>query len=96
MLKGGKNFLQFSDLSIELKKPLKAKGMIANDFVVIGSPATVRDKLEAVAHRLDVGHLMVVLQFGSMPRHVACKRADAPCSASKVSLECHGPRVNPK
>src|SRR5262249_3646362 len=75
VLKGGKNFLQFGDLSIELK-PLKAKDMIANEFVVIGSPATVRDKLEAIAKRLSVGHLMVVLQFGSMPHHVACNNIE--------------------
>jgi alkanesulfonate monooxygenase SsuD/methylene tetrahydromethanopterin reductase-like flavin-dependent oxidoreductase (luciferase family) len=75
VLKSGKNFLQFGDLSIELK-PLKAKDMIANEFVVIGSPATVRDKLEAMARRLNVGHLMVVMQFGSMPHHVACKNIE--------------------
>ena len=75
VLKAGKNLLQFGDLSIELK-PLKAKDMIANEFVVIGSPATVRDKLEAMAKRLNVGHLMVVLQFGSMPHHVANKNIE--------------------
>ena len=66
VLSGGKNFLQFSDLSIELK-PLKARDMIENGFVVVGSPATVRQKLEAMVKRLNVGHLMVALQFGSMP-----------------------------
>jgi hypothetical protein len=50
--------------------------MIANEFVVIGSPATVRDKLEAMAKRLNVGHLMVVLQFGSMPHHLANKNIE--------------------
>ena len=75
VLKSGKNFLQFGDLSIELK-PLKAKDMIANEFVVIGSPATVRDKLEAMARRLNVGHLMVVMQFGSMPHALANKNIE--------------------
>ena len=46
----GKNLLQFGDLSIDLK-PLKAKDMIEKEFVVIGSPATVREKLEAMAKR---------------------------------------------
>ena len=36
----------------------------------------VRDKLEAMAKRLNVGHLMVVLQFGSMPHHVACNNIE--------------------
>jgi alkanesulfonate monooxygenase SsuD/methylene tetrahydromethanopterin reductase-like flavin-dependent oxidoreductase (luciferase family) len=43
----GKELLQYGD-SIELK-PLKAKDMIEKEFVVIGSPATVREKLEAMA-----------------------------------------------
>ena len=63
------------DLSIELK-PLKAKDMIDKEFVVIGSPATVRDKLEAMAKRLNVGHLMVALQFGSMPHAQAKKNIE--------------------
>jgi alkanesulfonate monooxygenase SsuD/methylene tetrahydromethanopterin reductase-like flavin-dependent oxidoreductase (luciferase family) len=65
ILVSGKDFLQYSDLSVELKA-LKAKDMIEKGFVVIGSPATVREKLEAIAKRLNVGHLMVALQFGSM------------------------------
>jgi alkanesulfonate monooxygenase SsuD/methylene tetrahydromethanopterin reductase-like flavin-dependent oxidoreductase (luciferase family) len=72
VLKQGKNLLQFGDLSIELK-PLKAKDMIEREFVVVGSPATVRQKLEAMAKRLNVGHLMTVLQFGSMS-HAQAKR----------------------
>lgn len=62
----GKNLLQVSDFTVDLK-PLKAKDMIAREFVVVGSPATVREKLEAMARRLNVGHLMVALQFGSLP-----------------------------
>ena len=75
ILKGGKNFLQFGDLSIELK-PLKAKDMIDKEFVVVGSPATVRDKLADMAKRLNVGHLMVALQFGSMPHALAKKNIE--------------------
>ena len=62
----GKNLLQVSDFTVDLK-PLKAKDMIEREFVVVGSPATVREKLEAMARRLNVGHLMVALQFGSLP-----------------------------
>lgn len=62
----GREFLQYNNLSVELK-PLKAKDLIEKEFVVIGSPATVREKLEAIAKRLNIGHLMVALQFGSMP-----------------------------
>jgi hypothetical protein len=67
--------LQFGDLSIELK-PLKAKDMIDKEFVVVGSPATVREKLADMAKRLNVGHLMVALQFGSMPHALAKKNIE--------------------
>jgi alkanesulfonate monooxygenase SsuD/methylene tetrahydromethanopterin reductase-like flavin-dependent oxidoreductase (luciferase family) len=75
ILKSGKNLLQFGDLSIHLK-PLKAKDMIDHEFVVVGSPATVRDKLASMAKRLNVGHLMVVPQFGSMPHALARKNIE--------------------
>ena len=75
ILKSGSNLLQFGDLSVELK-PLKAKDMIDKEFVVVGSPATVREKLESMAKRLNVGHLMVVLQFGSMPHALATKNIE--------------------
>jgi alkanesulfonate monooxygenase SsuD/methylene tetrahydromethanopterin reductase-like flavin-dependent oxidoreductase (luciferase family) len=75
ILVSGSSFLQFNDLSIELK-PLSAKDMIDKGFVVVGSPATVRDKLEAMAKRLNVGHLIVALQFGSMPHGLATKNIE--------------------
>jgi alkanesulfonate monooxygenase SsuD/methylene tetrahydromethanopterin reductase-like flavin-dependent oxidoreductase (luciferase family) len=75
MLVSGKNLLQIGDLSIDLK-PFKAKDMIEKEFVVVGSPATVRDKLAAMAKRLNVGHLMVALQFGSMPHGRAKKNIE--------------------
>jgi len=71
----GKNLLQISDFTTDLK-PLKAKDMIEKEFVVIGSPATVRDKLEAMAKRINVGHLMVVLQFGSMSHELTRKNIE--------------------
>jgi hypothetical protein len=50
--------------------------MMEKEFVVVGSPATVRDKLQAMAKRLNVGHLMVALQFGSMPHEQAKKNIE--------------------
>ena len=72
ILMSGTNLLQIGDFTTDLK-PLKAKDMIDKEFVVVGSPATVREKLEAMAKRLNVGHLMVALQFGSMP-HAQTKK----------------------
>jgi alkanesulfonate monooxygenase SsuD/methylene tetrahydromethanopterin reductase-like flavin-dependent oxidoreductase (luciferase family) len=71
----GPNLLQFSDLATQLK-PFKAKDMIEKGFVVIGSPATVREQLTEMAKRLNVGHLMTVLQFGSMPHAQARKNIE--------------------
>jgi hypothetical protein len=50
--------------------------MIEREFVVVGSPATVRERLEAMARRLNVGHLMTILQFGSMPHEQARKNIE--------------------
>jgi alkanesulfonate monooxygenase SsuD/methylene tetrahydromethanopterin reductase-like flavin-dependent oxidoreductase (luciferase family) len=52
-------------------KALSAKDMIERGFAVVGSPATVRDRLEAIARRLGIGHLMAIMQFGSMPHDLA-------------------------
>ena len=45
--------------------------MIERGFAVVGSPATVRERLEALARRLGVGHLLTIMQFGSMPHDLA-------------------------
>jgi alkanesulfonate monooxygenase SsuD/methylene tetrahydromethanopterin reductase-like flavin-dependent oxidoreductase (luciferase family) len=52
-------------------KALSGADMIERGFAVVGSPATVRDTLEANARRLGVGHLMAIMQFGSMPHELA-------------------------
>ena len=67
--------LSMADYTVELK-PLTAKDMIEQEFVVVGSPATVREKLEHMARRLNIGHLMTVLQFGSMPHDVAMRNVE--------------------
>ncbi len=40
--------------------------MVEMGYVIVGSPDTVREKLEHVARDLRVGHLMLLLQFGNM------------------------------
>jgi alkanesulfonate monooxygenase SsuD/methylene tetrahydromethanopterin reductase-like flavin-dependent oxidoreductase (luciferase family) len=71
----GSGMLKYLDYTIDLK-PLKAGDMIAEGFVVVGSPDTVREKLENMVRRLNVGHLMTVLQFGSMPHEQAMQNID--------------------
>jgi len=36
--------------------------------VIIGSPDEVAEQLREVAHKLNVGHLMLLLQYGNMSK----------------------------
>jgi alkanesulfonate monooxygenase SsuD/methylene tetrahydromethanopterin reductase-like flavin-dependent oxidoreductase (luciferase family) len=54
-------------------KQLSARDMIDRGFAVVGSPETVRDRLEQIARRLGIGHMMAINQFGSMPHDLAEK-----------------------
>lgn len=67
--------LEYMDYTVDLK-PLTARDMIEKGFAVVGSPSTVREQLEAMCRRLNVGHLMTVLQFGSMPHDVAMQNIE--------------------
>ena len=40
--------------------------MLDRGYVIIGSPDTVRERLEHIARTLHVGHLMTLLHFGNM------------------------------
>jgi alkanesulfonate monooxygenase SsuD/methylene tetrahydromethanopterin reductase-like flavin-dependent oxidoreductase (luciferase family) len=40
--------------------------MVDNGYVVIGSPDTVREQLEAAAKDLNVGNIAALCQFGNM------------------------------
>jgi alkanesulfonate monooxygenase SsuD/methylene tetrahydromethanopterin reductase-like flavin-dependent oxidoreductase (luciferase family) len=44
------------------------EGLVEQGYVIAGSPETVTRKLEELADTLNVGHLMLLLQMGSMPR----------------------------
>jgi alkanesulfonate monooxygenase SsuD/methylene tetrahydromethanopterin reductase-like flavin-dependent oxidoreductase (luciferase family) len=45
-------------------------------YVIAGSPATVRDQLRESIKELRIGHLMLLLQIGNMPRHQAMKNME--------------------
>src|SRR5579859_6150974 len=47
-------------------EPITWDEMLEAGYVIIGSPDTVRGKLEEVAKTLRVGHLMLLLHFGNM------------------------------
>jgi hypothetical protein len=49
------------------------RDFVEQGYVVAGSPATVGQRLRELAASLRVGHLMLLLHFGDMPRERAMK-----------------------
>ena len=45
--------------------------IVDKGYVIIGSPDEVAEQLREVAHNLNVGHLMLLLQFGNMNKDLA-------------------------
>jgi alkanesulfonate monooxygenase SsuD/methylene tetrahydromethanopterin reductase-like flavin-dependent oxidoreductase (luciferase family) len=58
---------QFGDRPPELKW----KDLVAQGNIVAGTPSQVTEQLEQVVKDLHIGHLMVLNQFGSIPRDLA-------------------------
>ena len=52
------------------------KDYVANGNVIAGGPATVRDRLREAIETLRVGHMMLLCQFGDMPRDLAFKNTE--------------------
>jgi alkanesulfonate monooxygenase SsuD/methylene tetrahydromethanopterin reductase-like flavin-dependent oxidoreductase (luciferase family) len=57
-------------------KALTWQDLVDSGAVVAGSPTTVRDRLVDVIKTLRVGHLMVLMQFGNMPRNKALRSTE--------------------
>jgi len=57
----------------------KYKDFIDNQFVIAGSPKTVREQLMDAVKKLRVGNLMVLLHIGSMPHDLTIKNIDLFC-----------------
>ena len=55
---------------------LKWKDFVENGYILAGSPESVRQQLEEAAKALRVGHMMVLLQFGSMPPELVRKNTE--------------------
>jgi alkanesulfonate monooxygenase SsuD/methylene tetrahydromethanopterin reductase-like flavin-dependent oxidoreductase (luciferase family) len=62
--------------SVDARRGLTWKDMVEGGYVVAGSPESVRQQLTEVAKTLRVGHLMVLQQFGNMPKHLALKNTE--------------------
>jgi alkanesulfonate monooxygenase SsuD/methylene tetrahydromethanopterin reductase-like flavin-dependent oxidoreductase (luciferase family) len=58
-------------------KELRYRDFVEKGYVISGSPATVRQRLqEEVVKGLRVGNLMVLLQIGSMPHELTLQNMD--------------------
>jgi alkanesulfonate monooxygenase SsuD/methylene tetrahydromethanopterin reductase-like flavin-dependent oxidoreductase (luciferase family) len=55
---------------------LRWKDFVKHGYILAGSPETVRQQLEEAAKALNVGHMMVLLQFGSMPPELVRKNTE--------------------
>jgi alkanesulfonate monooxygenase SsuD/methylene tetrahydromethanopterin reductase-like flavin-dependent oxidoreductase (luciferase family) len=66
---------------------LTAKDFVDRGFLIAGSPATVRDQLIDGIKRLRIGHLMVLLHFGTMSHELCMKNIDLFCREVLPALE---------
>lgn len=57
-------------------RALKYRDFVDRGFLIAGSPATVRDQLLEEVQRLRIGHLMVLLHFGSMDHELCLKNIE--------------------
>ena len=55
---------------------LSWKEFVDGGYIIAGSPKTVRDRLTEALKTLRCGHLMALLQFGSMPAEVTRNSTD--------------------
>ncbi len=71
----------------EAVKHMSYAELVDRQFVIAGSPATVRDQLRELATQLRVGNLMVLLHIGSMPHELTLKNIDLFAREVKPHLE---------
>ena len=57
-------------------KDRRFRDFAEDQFVIVGSPATVRDQLKEAIETLRIGNLMILLQIGSMPHELTLKNTD--------------------
>jgi hypothetical protein len=62
--------------------------MVDAGYVIVGSPTTVAEQLSHAAKSLNVGHLMLLLQFGNMTKELTHFNTDL--FARRVLPEIHG------
>jgi alkanesulfonate monooxygenase SsuD/methylene tetrahydromethanopterin reductase-like flavin-dependent oxidoreductase (luciferase family) len=61
----------------EIRDPnLSWKDIVDRGYVIAGSPDTVVDRLTELADTLNVGHLMVMLHYGNMPKEAVMHNSE--------------------
>jgi alkanesulfonate monooxygenase SsuD/methylene tetrahydromethanopterin reductase-like flavin-dependent oxidoreductase (luciferase family) len=67
---------QVGSAARKIRQSLTWKDYVEHGYIVAGSPATVRERLTDAIKQLRVGHLMVLLQIGSMPKELTLKNTE--------------------
>jgi alkanesulfonate monooxygenase SsuD/methylene tetrahydromethanopterin reductase-like flavin-dependent oxidoreductase (luciferase family) len=67
---------QLGDQARKIRQSLDWKRYVNEGYIIAGSPATVREQLADCVQKLRVGHLMVLLQIGSMPKELVFKNTE--------------------
>lgn len=67
---------QVGSAARKIRQSLTWKDYLEHGYIVAGSPATVRERLTDAIKQLRVGHLMVLLQIGSMPKELTLKNTE--------------------
>ena len=58
------------------KRKSSWKDLVEGGNIIVGSPATVRDRLREAIKGLRVGHMLLLMQFGDMPPHLVNKSSE--------------------
>ncbi|HXN87280.1 MAG TPA: hypothetical protein VN867_14495, partial [Candidatus Binataceae bacterium] len=67
---------QVGDQAALRREGLKWKDFIDQGYVIAGSPKTVRERLREAMKSLNCGHLMMLMQLGSMPPELVKKSTE--------------------
>ncbi|MGH8064352.1 MAG: LLM class flavin-dependent oxidoreductase [Candidatus Entotheonellia bacterium] len=67
---------QIGEEARKIRENLTWKDFIEQGYVIAGSPATVRERLREAIKMLNVGHLMVLCQFGNLDKERTRKNTE--------------------
>jgi alkanesulfonate monooxygenase SsuD/methylene tetrahydromethanopterin reductase-like flavin-dependent oxidoreductase (luciferase family) len=71
-----KNMARYAQAGKSAFTTITYKQLLDEEWIFVGTPESVRERLVPYAAEMDVGHLIVLLQFGSMPDHLARKNME--------------------